>query len=311
MMSYLIKRLCWAVPVMWLILTLTFFLLRLAPGGPFDVERSLSPEIEAAMAVQYRLDLPLHQQYIHYLSDVLQGDLGPSFQYQDFTVNQLLAAGLPVSLTLGFWALLVALVLGVTLGIVAAVHHKKWPDGCSMVLATLGISVPNYVIGPLLILWLAVYWQWLPAGGWQGGDWRHMVMPVVTLALPFIAYVARLMRTSMLEVWQQPYIQVAFAKGLLTRQVLWRHALKPALLPVVSYLGPAAAALMTGSVVVEQLYGLPGLGRYFVQGALNRDYTLVMAVVLWVGLLTVLFNLLIDWVYAWLNPTIQYGHDHD
>lgn len=305
MIKTVVKRLLWAVPVMWLILTLTFFLLRLAPGGPFDVERSLSPEIQAQIAAQYRLDLPLYQQYFDYLTDVLQGDLGPSFQYQDFTVNQLLASGLPVSMTLGLWALLLALLCGVSLGVVAAVNHKKWPDGASMLLAVLGISVPNYVIGPLLILWLAVSWQWLPAGGWQGGDWRHMILPVVTLSLPFIAYIARLMRTSMLEVWQQPYIQVAFAKGLNTKQVLWRHALKPALLPVVSYLGPAAAALMTGSVVIEQLYGLPGLGRYFVQGALNRDYTLVMAVVLWVGLLTVLFNLIVDLLYGWLNPAIN------
>ncbi|WP_343032270.1 ABC transporter permease subunit [Marinicella rhabdoformis] len=304
-MQMVIQRLLWAVPVMWLILTLTFFLLRLAPGGPFDVERSLSPEIEAQIAAQYRLDLPLHDQYLTYLSGVLQGDLGPSFQYPDFTVNQLLSSGLPVSLKLGLWALLLALVCGVALGVVAAVNHKKWPDGASMLLAVVGLSVPNYVIGPLLILWLAVTWQWLPAGGWQGGEWLHMILPVVTLALPFIAYIARLMRTSLLEVWQQPYIQVAFAKGLTTRQVLWRHALKPAMLPVVSYLGPAAAALMTGSVVVEQLYGLPGLGRYFVQGALNRDYTLVMAVVLWVGLLTVLFNLIVDLLFGWLNPAIQ------
>lgn len=305
MIRMVMNRLLWALPVLWLILTLTFFLLRAAPGGPFDAERQLDPLIEAQMASQYQLDLPLWRQYIHYLSDVIQGDFGPSFQYPDSTVNELLASGLPVSMTLGFWALLLALSLGLPLGVMAALNHRRWSDGVAMILAVVGISVPNYVIAPLLIAWLAVAWHWLPVGGWSGGDWQHLIMPVVTLALPFVAYLARLMRTSLLEVWQQPYVQVAMAKGLGVTEVLFRHALRPALLPVVAYLGPAAVALMTGSVVVEQIFGLPGLGRFFVQGALNRDYTLVMAVVLWVGLLTVIFNLLVDVLAAWLNPLLR------
>lgn len=305
MTQMVVKRLLMAVPVLWLILTLTFFLLRAAPGGPFDTERQLDPAIEQQMATQYQLDLPLWQQYIQYLKAVIQGDFGPSFQYPDVTVNQLLASGLPVSMTLGFWALLLACLLGVPLGFWAARHQGRWPDALTMGVAVLGISVPNYVIGPLLIAVLAVGLNWLPAGGWQGGAWPHVLMPVVTLALPFMAYVARLMRTSVLEVMQQPFVQVAFAKGLSEWQVLRRHVMRPALLPLMNYLGPAAVALMTGSVVVEQIYGLPGLGRFFVQGALNRDYTLVMAVVLWVGLLTVLFNLMVDVLASYLYPQLR------
>ncbi len=304
-MQTVVKRLLMAVPVLWLILTLTFFLLRAAPGGPFDAERQLDPAIEAQMASQYSLDLPLWQQYGLYLKDVIQGDFGPSFQYPDVSVNELLAAGLPVSMTLGLWALLLACLIGVPLGVWSARSAGRWPDALTMAVAVLGISVPNYVVGPLLIAVLAVGLNWFPAGGWQGGEWQHAVLPVVTLALPFVAYVARLMRTSVLEVMQQPFVQVAYAKGLSEWQVLRRHVLRPAFLPLVNYLGPAAVALMTGSVVVEQIYGLPGLGRFFVQGALNRDYTLVMAVVLWVGLLTVVFNLLVDVLASYLHPQLR------
>ncbi len=305
MITLVVKRLLLALPVLWLILTLTFFLLRAAPGGPFDSERSLAPEIEAQVVAKYRLDLPLYLQYGQYLGQVLVGDFGPSYQYPDVSVNQLLASGLPVSLTLGFWALLLALTIGIPLGVWAALHQGQWQDTTAMVVAVGGISVPNYVVGPMLIAWLAVTWRWLPAGGWQGGEWDHLLLPIMTLALPFIAYIARLMRVAVIDVWQQPFIQVALAKGLSIKQVMIRHALRPAFLPVLSYLGPAAVALMTGSVVIEQIFGLPGLGRYFVQGALNRDYTLVMAVVLWVGLLTVIFNLLVDVFSFLLYPKLR------
>ncbi|WP_323373308.1 oligopeptide ABC transporter permease OppB [Marinicella marina] len=305
-----VKRLLMAVPVLWLILTITFFLLRAAPGGPFDQERELSPEIAALINTKYQLDQPLIVQYGQYLGNVLQGDLGPSFQYSDFSVNELIALGLPVSLKLGFYALLLALLLGVMLGMVAALYANKWPDLVAMITAMIGISTPNFVIAPLLILLLAVHLQWLPVGGWSGGQWTYVVLPVMTLSLPYIAAIARLVRGSLLEVLSQPFVRTARAKGLSSAQVLLRHALRPAMLPVVSYLGPAAVGLVTGSVVIEQIFGIPGMGRYFVQGALNRDYTLVLGVVLVVGLLMLLFNLIVDLLYRWIDPRIQQKGAH-
>ena len=214
MLNILVKRLLWGIPVLWLVLTLTFFLLRAAPGGPFDQERELSPEIAQLIAQKYQLDQPLLSQYGHYLQATVQGDLGPSFQYADYTVNQLIALGLPVSLKLGFYALCLALMLGVMLGMVAALYANKWPDLVAMITAVIGISTPNFVIAPLLILWLAVSWQWLPVGGWSGGRWVYLVLPVVTLSLPYIAAIARLVRGSLLEILNQPFIRTARAKGL-------------------------------------------------------------------------------------------------
>ncbi len=300
----LVKRLLWGIPVLWLILTLTFFLLRAAPGGPFDQERELSAEVAQLIAQKYQLDQPVLLQYGHYLKSIIQGDLGPSFQYADYSVNQLIALGLPVSLSIGFWALLLALVFGVMLGSVAALYANRWPDLVAMIVAVIGISTPNFVIAPLLILGFAVHMQWLPVGGWSGGEWRHLVLPVVTLSFPYVAAIARLVRGGLLEVLHQPFIQTAKAKGLSNFQVLFMHALRPAMLPVVSYLGPAAVGLMTGSVVIEQIYGIPGLGRYFVQGALNRDYTLVLGVVLVIGVMMLLFNLLVDLIYRLLDPRV-------
>lgn len=308
MIELVVKRLLWGIPVLWLILTLTFFLLRLAPGGPFDQDRELSPAVEQLIAEKYQLDQSLPVQYAQYLKRVLSGDLGPSFQYADLTVNQLIGLGLPVSLQLGFWALMLALLLGVALGAVAALYANRWPDTVAMLTAVIGISTPNFVIAPLLILWLAVYAQWLPVGGWSGGDWPHLVLPVVTLSLPFVAAIARLVRGSLLEILSQPFIRTALAKGVSPSQVLLRHALRPAMLPVISYLGPAAVGLMTGSVVIEQIFGIPGMGRFFVQGALNRDYTLVLGVVLVVGVMMILFNLLVDVLYRWVDPrTVPQG----
>lgn len=305
MLNTLLKRVLWGIPVLWLVLTLTFFLLRAAPGGPFDQERVLAPDVAQLVAEKYQLDQPLFQQYTQYLQAIVQGDLGPSFQYADHSVNDLIALGLPVSLQIGFWALCVALVFGVTLGMVAALHANRWPDLVAMLVAVIGISTPNFVIAPLLILWLAVHWQWLPVGGWAGGEWTHLILPVLTLSLPFIAAIARLVRGSLLEVLALPHVRTARAKGLSSAAVMRRHVLRPAMLPVVSYLGPAAVGLMTGSVVIEQIFGIPGLGRYFVQGALNRDYTLVLGVVLVIGLMMLLFNLLVDLLYRWLDPRIQ------
>ena len=304
MISLVVRRLLWGIPVLWLILTLTFFLLRAAPGGPFDQERVLSPQVEQLIQAKYRLDQSLPQQYLNYLADVIRGDLGPSFQYADYSVNQLIGLGLPVSVQLGFYALLLALVLGVTLGMVAALLANRWPDLVAMLVAVIGISTPNFVIAPLLILWLAVEAGWLPVGGWADGQWSHLMLPVLTLSLPFIAAVARISRSALLDVLGQPFMQTARAKGLSASQALFRHGLRPALLPVVSYLGPAAVGLMTGSVVIEQILGLPGMGRYFVQGALNRDYTLVLGVVLVIGVMMLLFNLLVDLLYRLIDPRV-------
>lgn len=304
--SYLLKRLAGAVPTLWLLITAAFFLVRFAPGGPFDYERALPPEVEANLKAQYHLDESLPEQYFRYLGNVVSGDLGPSFQYRDYTVNELIAAGLPVSMTLGGLAMLLALIFGVAAGIWAALHQNRWQDRAVMLFSMSGISIPNFVIAPLLVLVFAIAFDALPAGGWNGGAPANLVLPVVALALPQLAYIARLVRSSMLEVLHSDYIRTARAKGLRRRDVILRHALRPALLPAVSWLGPTAAALMTGSVVVEQIFGIPGVGRFFVQGALNRDYTLVLGVVIFYGALVILFNLLVDLTYALLDPRVRY-----
>jgi len=306
MLGYTLKRLLGAIPTLLILLTLAFFMMRMAPGGPFDSEKSLPPEIQANLDRKYHLDEPLLQQYGRYLWDLLHGDFGPSFQYRDYTVNELIATGFPVSMRLGVTAILIALVIGVALGTVAALRQNRATDYTVMTLAMTGISIPNFVLAPILILLFAVHLGWLPAGGWNDGQWRNMLLPIVGLALPQIAYIARLMRGSMIEVLRSNAIRTARAKGLPERVVILRHALRPALLPVVSFLGPATAAVITGSVVIEQIFGIPGLGRYFVQGALNRDYTLVMGVVVFYGVLIVLFNFIVDLLYAALDPRVRY-----
>ena len=305
MMSFALRRLLTGVPTLLVLITLTFFLMRAAPGGPFDRERSLPPEIEAALNVEYHLDESLPRQYVRYLSGLLHGDLGPSFQYQDFRVRELIAQGLPVSLTLGALAMLLATALGLGMGIVAAVNQHRVADYGLMSVAMLGISIPSYVIAPLLVLVFAVTLRWFPAGGWAVGRWSDLVLPVIALALPQVAAIARLTRGAMLEVLRQPFIRTAHAKGLRLRTVVLRHALKPSLMPVLSYLGPATAGILTGSVVVEQVFDIPGIGRYFVQGALNRDYTLVLGVVTFYGTLIILFNFLVDLLYGALDPRVR------
>ena len=277
----------------------------MAPGGPFDSEKILPPEIKANLDVKYHLDEPLIQQYFRYLGQIITLDFGPSFQYKDRTVNELIALGFPVSMTIGGLAMLLAFILGTLIGTIAAMKQNSGMDYSLMGVAMLGISIPNFVIAPLLILVVAVYAGWLPAGGW---DWsvQRMVLPVITLALPVIAYIARLTRGSMIEVLHSNYIRTARAKGLPEFTVIRRHALKPALLPVISFMGPATAGLITGSVVIERIYTIPGLGSYFVQGALNRDYTLVMGVVILYGVIIILLNFIVDILYAWMNPRIHY-----
>lgn len=307
MLRYSLRRFLGAIPTLFILIALAFFLIRVAPGGPFDSEKVLLPEIEANLRAAYHLDEPLYQQFARYVGNLLRADFGPSFQYRDFTVTELIMTGFPVSLKLGGSAMFLALLIGLAAGSIAALRQNTRTDYAIMFASMTGISIPNFVMAPVLILIFAVYLGWLPAGGLGEGSLRNMILPVISLALPQIAYVARLSRGSMIEVLKSNFIRTARAQGLPTRTILLRHALKPALLPVVSYLGPATAGIITGSVVIEQIFGVPGLGRFFVQGALNRDYTLVMGVVVFYGTLIIAFNLLVDLAYAWLDPKVKYS----
>lgn len=304
MLRYALSRLASAVPTLLLVIALAFVLVRAAPGGPFDAERRLTPAMEQRLAEAYHLDEPLPQQFLRYLGGLLRGDLGPSFRYRQSDVSELIAEGFPVSLKLGGLAMLLAVAAGVAAGALAALRHNRLEDHIVMAVSMTGISVPNFVVAPLLVLLFAVTLRWLPAGDLASP--AHYLMPVFALALPQLAYIARLTRASMIEVLQSPYIRTARAQGLSERRIVLQHALKPTLLPVVSYLGPATAAILTGSVVIEQIFNLPGLGRFFVQGALNRDYTLVMGVVVFYGTLIVAFNFIVDLVYGLLDPRVRY-----
>jgi oligopeptide transport system permease protein len=297
------SRLLEAALTLLLLATLCFVLLRAAPGGPFDTEKAAPPEVQAALAAQYRLDQPLLAQYGAWLGDVARGDLGPSFQYPDYTVNQLVANALPVSALNGGLALLLALGIGIPLGVWAALRADQWTDRVLMFAAGLGLAIPKFVAAPLLVLLFAVTLHWLPAGGW--GDWNNVVLPVIALALPNIAYCARLTRASMLETLSADYLRAARARGFSETRLLFAHALKPGLLPVVAWLSPALINVVTGSAVVEQVFGIPGMGRYFVQGALNRDYTLVLGVVLVIGALIVAINVLVDALRGWMDPRLE------
>jgi len=305
MLEYFFRRLLGAIPTIFIIILVSFFLIRLAPGGPFDFDKTLAPEIQANLNAKFHLDEPVYVQFGYYLKDILQGDFGPSFQYKNYTVTELIAQGFPVSVQLGLSAMALALLLGSAAGILAAYRQNSKFDYGVMTISMLGISVPNFVMAPLLILIFAIVFSFLPAGGWNDGAFQNRILPIVTLALPQIAYIARISRGSMIEVLRSPFIRTAFSKGLPTFYILTRHALKPTLLPVISYMGPAIAGIITGSVVVEQIYGIPGLGRYFVQGALNRDYTLVMGVVVFYGVFIILLNLIVDLLYGWLDPQIR------
>ena len=303
MARYLIVRAFVSILTFLLTVSVVFFLVRLAPGGPFDDERRLPPEVEANLMAAYNLDQPLHRQYLDYLNMLAHGDLGPSFKQKDFSVGMLIRSGLPVSLTVGASALLLALIGGITLGAVAGMRPGSTIDGLVMSVANLGIALPSIVLAPLAVLVFAVWLRWLPAGG--AGSFEHYVLPSLALSLPFIAAIARLTRGSVAETALEPHVTTARAKGIPERQILRRHILPIALLPVLSFLGPAAAALLTGSVVIEQVFELPGIGRYFVQAALNRDYTLVMGVVVVYAAFILSFNLLVDVCYARLDPRIR------
>jgi oligopeptide transport system permease protein len=307
MTRYFFMRLAGAVPTLFIIITITFFLMRAAPGGPFDQEQALAPEIKANLQRAYGLDQPIWTQYGRYLKSLLHGDFGPSFKYKDFTVTELIGQGFPVTLQLGAMAIALALLLGVPLGTFAALNHDSAADTATMSLVVTGIAIPSFVVLPFLGLLFGVYLHWLPVAGWQSGSLRHLALPVIALALPPLAYVARLTRGSMLEVLHSHYIRTAFAKGLPLRSVIFRHALRPALAPVASYLVPAVASILTGSLVVESIAGLPGIGRYLVQGAINRDYTLVLGMVIIYSTLLIVMGLLVDLLYAWLDPRVRLG----
>jgi oligopeptide transport system permease protein len=306
LLRFTLRRFIGAWPTLLVLMTLAFFMMRAAPGGPFDTEKTLPAEIQANLDKKYHLDEPLIQQYGRYLLDLAQGDFGPSFQYKDYSVNELIAQGFPVSLRLGGTAIILAFFIGALLGTIAALRQNTATDYTVMAAAMTGISIPNFVLAPLLILLFAVHLQWLPAGGWNDGAFVNTILPIIALTLPYVAYISRLMRSSMIEVLRSNPIRTARAKGLPERTIILRHALKPALLPVISFLGPATAGIITGSVVIEQIFGIPGIGRYFVQGALNRDYTLVMGVVVFYGVLIIAFNFIVDVVYALLDPKIRY-----
>ncbi len=306
MVRYTLLRVLGAIPTLLLVIALAFLMVRAAPGGPFDDERVLPPDIEANIARAYHLDEPLPKQFYRYLSGVLRGDLGPSYRYRDHSVSALIASAVPVSFQLGVLAMLLAIIIGMSLGVIAALRQDTMLDRALMAASMTGISVPVFVIAPLLVLVFAVQLGWLPAG-WSGNTGaRRMILPVVALALPQIAYIARLMRASMIDVLASLFIRTARAQGLGASAIVRLHALRPAILPVLSYLGPAIAAILTGSVVVEEIFGIPGLGQFFVRGAMNRDYTLVLGIVIFYATLIIALNLLVDILYAAVDPRIRH-----
>jgi oligopeptide transport system permease protein len=306
MLRYTIRRLLTALPTLFVIITISFFLMRVAPGGPFNQEKGLNPVIKANLERVFGLDQPLWMQYLTYLKNLLKGDFGPSYNLPDFTVTELFRVGLPVSMQIGAAALVVALVLGCAMGVWAALRQNTVVDYGVTALATAGSTIPTFVIAPFYQLIFAQSLRMVPVGGWADGALINKVGPVLTLSLPFIAIFARLMRGSMIEALNSHHIRTARAMGLSDWSVVVRHAMRGALLPIVSYAGPAAAALMTGSIVVETIFQIPGVGRYFYDAALNRDYTLVMGTVVVIAVFTILFNLIVDLLYAVIDPRVRY-----
>lgn len=306
MFIYVFRRLLTAIPTMFVIVTLAFFLIRVAPGGPFNQERGLSPEIKANLEAQFGLNDPIWLQYFNYLKNLLHGNFGPSYNLPDFTVTELFANGLPISIQLGLSALVLALAVGTVLGVTAALNQNKLGDYAVIATATAGSTIPTFVIAPVIQLLFGLTWKLLPIGGWGDGALINKIGPILTLSLPQIAIVARLMRGSMIESLRSNHIRTARALGLSDWSVVVKHALRGAVLPIVSYAGPAAAALLTGSIIVETIFAIPGVGRYFVDAALNRDYTLVMGTVVVIALFTIAFNLIVDILYAFFDPRVRY-----
>ena len=307
MLSYIAKRLAIAVPTLLLLIMLSFLLMHAAPGGPFTQEKQLPPAVLANLNAKYGLDQPLWRQMFGYVWGIVtQFDFGPSFIYKDRTVNEIIAQGFPVTLHYGMVSFVIATLVGVTLGVLAAIFHNTWLDYLAVGISIGAQVLPNFVMAPILVLVFTLWLGWLPGGGWQGGQWQYLVMPVIALSTSFMASIARITRSSMLEVLTSNHIRTARAKGLPESKVILRHALKPAMLPVISYLGPAFVTMITGSVVVDMYFSTGGIGRSFVDSALNRDYAVMMGITILVGTLTILFSLVVDLLYAWIDPKIRY-----
>ena len=306
MFSFIIRRLAVAVPTILALITVSFVLMHAAPGGPFTNERNVPEAVMENIEAKYNLDKPLWQQYLIYVGNVAQGDLGPSFRYKDFTVNELIESSFPRSAYIGAWSFLFVVVFGVGLGVVAALKQNRWPDYTVMTAAMTGVVFPNFVMAPLLVLLFAVTLRWLPAGGWEGGQVEYIVLPIIAMATSYIAQVARITCSSMIETLRSPFIRTARAKGIPRHKIVLRHALKPALIPVVSYLGPAFVGIITGSVIIDQVFSTGGIGQHFVNGAINRDYSLILGVTILVGVLTIAFNAAVDILYTWLDPRVRY-----
>lgn len=304
MLRFAAMRLLQAIPVLLIVISATFLLVHSAPGGPFSADKAVPPEVVRALEAQYKLDQPLWQQYFSYLGDLLQGDLGPSFKYSGRTVNELIAAGLPATAELALYAMLVALVIGISAGVLAAIRPNTMQDYLPMSAAMLGICMPSFLLGPLLVLVFGIHLEWLPVSGW-GDIPGDKIMPAITLGTGYAAYIARLSRGGMLEVLSQDYIRTARAKGLSEPLIIFKHALRGGLIPVVAFLGPAFAGLLGGSFVVETIFQIPGLGRFYVQAAFNRDYTMILGMTIFFATLIVLFNLLSDMLALWLNPKLR------
>ncbi len=305
MLRFLLRRLAIAVPTLFLVVTLSFFMMRLAPGNPFQGDRKLTPEIEKAVNAKYGLDKPLAVQYVKYLGDVIHGDFGPSLKYRDKTVVEIIGQGLPKSLTLGGCALLLGTVLGMAMGTAAALRQNRGADYLATTVAIVGVCIPTFVTAPVLVLIFGSRLGWLPIAGWGNGAPRYLILPVIVMALPLVAIIARLTRAGMIEVLRSNYVRTARAKGLSESAIVLRHALRGAVLPLVSFLGPASAGMMTGSLIVEQVFNLPGLGKNFVMSASQRDYTLVMGVVILYATLILVMNLVADMIYALLDPRVK------
>lgn len=307
MLNFILKRLAIAVPTLLVLIVFSFLLMHAAPGGPFTSERAVPPEILANLEAKYGLDQPLYRQMITYISNVvLHFDFGPSFVYKDRTVNEIIAQGFPITLKYGAISFAVAVLVGVSLGVAAAIYHNSWLDYLAVGVSIGAQVLPNFVMAPILVLVFTLWLGWLPGGGWEDGHWRFVVMPVIALSTSFMASIARITRSSMLEVLNSNHIRTARAKGLPTRRIILRHALKPAMLPVISYLGPTFVSMITGSVVIDMFFSTGGIGLFFVNSALNRDYSVMMGITILIGVLTIVFNLLVDLLYAWIDPKIRY-----
>ena len=306
MFKFIFKRMLEAIPTMLILITVSFFLMRFAPGSPFSSERTLPPQVMANINAKYGLDKPVFEQYTTYLTNVLQGDFGPSFKYKDFTVNELVSEALPVSAKIGAFAFVFAVIFGVSVGTLAALRQNTWLDYAVMSSAMLGIVMPSFVLAPILIYIFSIGLAWFPAGGWLDGSLQYMVLPVLGMAMMYVATFARITRGSMIETLNSNFIRTDRAKGLSYGYIIIKHALKPAMLPVISYMGPAFVGIITGSVVIETIFGLPGIGKLFVNAAFNRDYSLVMGVTILIGFLFILFNAVVDILLAYVDPKIRY-----